>query len=749
MLLEAGHDVHGLDSDLYEACTFAAGGAMPDIPWTRKDIRAVEPGDFLGFDVVMHLAGLSNDPLGDFRRETTFSINYEGTMQVARAAKAAGVGRFIFSSTCSNYGASGSDVIDETSVFNPVTPYGESKVRSEIDLAAMSDADFCVTSLRSGTAYGLGPRLRFDLVLNNLVAWAVTTGRIHMKSDGMSWRPIVHIKDIALAFKCVAEAPEDIVRSEAFNVGATEHNYQIRDLAKLVGEVVPNCDIRFADGAGPDKRSYRVNCDKIRRVLPSFVPQWNPRLGAQEIYEACLASGLKLEEFEGPRYQRIGHIKKLVAAEIIDETLTHKAQPSGGASAETSGFAADAARAACISCGHVGMTPILDLGRMPLSDGLLQETQLSRPENLMPLRLGLCPSCGLAQLLEVRPPQEMFGPDYVYFSSVSQTLLEHSSRHAASLMKALGLGAKSLVVEIASNDGYMLRNFHNAGIPVLGIDPAPEPARKAIAQGIETINDFFGKSLAEGLAKEGRRADLIIANNVIAHVEDQNNVVAGLAALLAPDGRVVVEFPYVRDLIEQGQFDTIYHEHRCYFSVASARTLFARHGLHLNDVLRVPIHGGSLRLTFAKVADPSPAVADILAEEARIDLGNPAFFRDFARKVCDFRDEARRMIGEMKASGARIAGYGAAAKGTIMLNYLGLDASVIEYVVDRNPLKQGRYMPGVRVPVLGPERLSDDPPDVLMILPWNFRDEIVAQQSEFLGRGGRILVPIPDLEIVS
>jgi nucleoside-diphosphate-sugar epimerase len=323
MLEAAGHDVVGLDSDLYERCTFAPGGEVPDVPTIRKDIRDVEPSDLKGFDAVLHLAALSNDPLGDFRPATTYSINFDGTMQVAHAAKTAGVERFVFSSSCSNYGASGPDFIDETGAFNPVTPYGESKVKSELALAELSDDDFCTTSLRSATAYGVSPRLRFDLVLNNLVAWAVTTGRIQMKSDGTPWRPITHIEDISRAFLATLETPVEALRGQAFNVGQTEHNYQIRELAQIVAEVVPNCEVTFASDASPDKRSYRVNCDKIHRVMPTFKPQWDARKGAQQVYEACLAQELTLEEFEGPRYQRIGHIKKLIADGIIDDTLRH------------------------------------------------------------------------------------------------------------------------------------------------------------------------------------------------------------------------------------------------------------------------------------------------------------------------------------------------------------------------------------------------------------------------------------------
>lgn len=753
MLLEAGHDVLGLDSDLYERCTFAQGGAIPEIPSIRKDIREIEPADLLGFDAVLHLAGLSNDPLGNFRPDTTFSINHAGTMHVARAAKAAGVERFVFSSTCSNYGASGTGFIDETSPFNPVTPYGESKVQSELDLATMVDETFCVTNLRSATAYGLGPRLRFDLVLNNLVAWAVTTGHIRMKSNGLSWRPIVHIKDIALAFRCALDAPTELVRGEAFNVGLTDHNYLVRDLAQIVSEVVPDCEITFADDAGVDKRSYRVNCDKIRQRLPGFEPVWTPHAGAKEVYHACLEAGLTLEEFEGPRYQRIGHILQLIDSGTIDGTLTHT--PSARAAWDTANaersdsFETDAAATACISCGHKGLDAILDLGAMPRSDGLLMASDLGHAESRVPLRLGFCPQCSLVQLLETRPPEEMFGSDYVYFSSVSEDLLAHSKAHADALVADTGVGTDSLVVEIASNDGYMLTNFRDVGVPVLGIDPAPEPVRIAQDKGINTINAFFTYDLAAGLAAKGTQADVIIANNVVAHVEDQNDLVAGMAALLKPGGRVVVEFPYVRDMIEHCEFDTIYHEHRCYFSVGSARALFQRHGLHLNNVVRLPIHGGSLRLTFGHEQQPSEAVDAILADERAMGLDQFSYYAGFGRTVREFRQRARSLVGELKASGARIAAYGAAAKGTIMLNYLGLGASVIDYAVDKNPVKQGRFIPGARVPIVGPDRLEQDTPDCLIILPWNLRDEILRQQEAYLEQGGRIIVPIPDLEIVA
>jgi nucleoside-diphosphate-sugar epimerase len=294
---------------------------MPDVPTVRKDLRDVQAPDLDGFDAVLHLGGLSNDPLGDLNPELTAEINHDASVRLARLAKEAGISRFIFSSSCSNYGAAGEDFVGEESEFNPVTPYGVSKVRVEQDVAKLADSNFSPTFLRNATAYGVSPRLRFDLVLNNLVAWAYTTGLVYLKSDGSPWRPIVHIEDISRAFIAVLHAPRELVHNEAYNVGRTEENYQIRDIARIVVDVVPNSRLEFAPDAGPDKRTYRVNCDKILQALPEFDPQWTARRGAEELLAAYQEIGLSLDEFEGPRYKRVAHIKQLQAEGRLDGHL--------------------------------------------------------------------------------------------------------------------------------------------------------------------------------------------------------------------------------------------------------------------------------------------------------------------------------------------------------------------------------------------------------------------------------------------
>lgn len=404
---------------------------------------------------------------------------------------------------------------------------------------------------------------------------------------------------------------------------------------------------------------------------------------------------------------------------------------------------------ACRSCGGP-LTTFLSLGDMPLPTALLTPEQLGEPEPRFPLDVAHCADCSLVQILEDVPPKQLFVDNYLYFSSFSDDLLAHSAEHARRLIDERHLGSQSLVVEVASNDGYLLRNFRDAGVPVLGVDPAPGQARAATAIGVPTIAEFFGLELAHLIRREYRPADVIIANNVMAHIPDPNDVMAGIAHLLADDGVVTIENPYVRDLVEKCEFDTIYHEHYFYHSCTSIDRLVRRHGMYLNHVEYFPdLHGGTLRWHVGKQESTSATAKDYLVEEQVKGLTALDYYADFGRRVESIRDRLLELLWSLRRHGARVAAYGAAAKGSTLVNYAGIGPDLVDFVVDRNTHKQGKLMPGTHIPVRAPEALLEERPDYVLMLSWNFRDEILRQQAEYLRGGGRFIMPVPTPEVIA
>jgi SAM-dependent methyltransferase len=406
----------------------------------------------------------------------------------------------------------------------------------------------------------------------------------------------------------------------------------------------------------------------------------------------------------------------------------------------------------CRSCDQDALAPILSLGSTPLANALLAERDLACDEPTYPLDLYFCRACALVQIAHDVPPQDLFC-EYPYFSSYSRTMLASAEAIATRLVAERALGANSLVVEIGSNDGYLLQFYRRAGAPVLGIDPAHNIAVLAEQRGIRTVCDFFGIDLARKLRAQEGSAAVLHANNVLGHVPDLNGVIAGIAHLLAEDGLAVVEAPYVRDLIERLEFDTIYHEHLCYFGVSALAALFGRHGLRIRAIERLPIHGGSLRIFLQPVAagestEPAGSGSALVMEERLLGMDREPYYQDFATRVAKLKGSLLATLADLKSAGHRIAGYGATAKGTTLMVCSGIDAHLIDFVVDRNPYKQGRFTPGTHLPILAPEALVDRMPEYCLLLAWNIADEILDQEARYRERGGRFIIPLPEVRVV-
>jgi SAM-dependent methyltransferase len=403
----------------------------------------------------------------------------------------------------------------------------------------------------------------------------------------------------------------------------------------------------------------------------------------------------------------------------------------------------------CRSCSSAPLVPFLSLGMTPIANSLVSEAELGQLEAMYPLGLAFCAACTLVQLFYELPADAIFTGDYPYYSSFSDTVVDHARQHARELIRSRALDERSLVVEIGSNDGYMLRNFAEAGIPVLGIDPAPGPAAAARAAGVPTEEAFFDADMAARLRAEGVQADVIIANNVMAHVPDLNSFVAGLATLITEHGVITIENPYVRDLIDHVEFDTVYHEHFCYFSCTAVRNLINRHGLWLNRVEHFPeLHGGTLRWTLERRFQPHPSVAGFLEQEHLNGLDSSSYYTDFGIRVSELQKALLDLLYNLNREGKRIAAYGAAAKGATLLNCTRLPRGIIEYVVDRNVHKQGLFMPGVHLPIKDPSLLLTDQPDYVLLLAWNHAEEVMAQLADYRQLGGRFILPIPKPTIV-
>lgn len=731
-LLAEGYSVKGYDVDYYDGCDIYP--VERNYPKITKDIRDVELSDLEGVDVVCHLAALSNDPLGELTPGLTEDINFHSTSKLARLAKKAGVKRFIYSSSQSMYGVSTTDAeLDEDkSEKNPVTAYARTKWEAELDLKTLSTKEFAVVCFRPSTIFGLSPRLRCDIVYNNLVACAFTTGKIEIKSDGKPWRPVVHIQDVSSAFIAGIQAPLELVEGQSFNVGIPDGNFSVRDLAEAAHKVIPGSELLFTNEHGQDSRSYRVCFTKILTTLKDYYkPKWTLQMGGDELREKFKEIGFTEAMFRGRATNRLAQIKYLIDNKTINNSLRKENNMEKIYNDITN----------CRIFRDSKLEVFFELGDQPPANSL--RTSLDEKIPVAPLTLAWSEKAKTVQLT-VDVKREFLFRNYVWVTGTSKTAIEHSHFFTEQLLKRSSK-TKPFVVEVASNDGTFLKPLIAKGLKVLGVDPAINIAEEASRNGIPTNPDFFGVDAASKVIKEHGKADILFARNVIPHVENIHDVMGGFVSLLDDDGLGVIEFHHAGKILKELHYDSIYHEHMFYYSLAGMTKMLNHFGFKPFDLEFSPISGGSFIVYFSKKEKPATEqLKKGIASEIESRINEKSEWDLFAKRCVEHKTKLVDLVEKELKAGRKMVGYGASARSSTLLNYCGINNKYLTAVADKSPHKHNKYTAGTDVLILSPEKALALKPDTILLLAWNFEEEILAELRDVYKFKGRVIIPLPN-----
>lgn len=665
----------------------------------QTDVRTYPKELLKGAEAVIDLAAIANETICEQNPRLTREINVLARARTAALAKSMGVKRYILASSCSVYGKQ-SGLLTESTKPDPATIYARSNVEAEHAVLGVSSNDFCVTVFRLGSLVGLAPRMRYDTLLNRMVRSLVETGSITI-NDGLQWRPILHVSDAAAAFILALRASKAKVSGHIFNVCATGQNMQIHSLAKHMFSAV-SLPPKIIVNKHRDNRSYKVSGRKIKNTL---------HFSAHKLLQNT--------------------VTEIFRALIDPKTYTAKRLTQ------------------CLICNGTMLVPYISLGPVALANAYIDKAHLLRAEPRYPLTTVYCRTCHHSQLALAINPKILF-ESYAYSSSTSPQLLPYFNAYAKDLVKTFPTQAKH-VLEIGSNDGLLLGYLKERGANVLGVDPAQNIVKTAQLAGLPTINKFFTLGLARQIKKDHRNIGIVIANHVLAHTPDPHDMIAGIKHVLSENGVFVCEVKYLMNLIEDNAFDTIYHEHVSYFLLKPLQALLRMHDLDIFDVKYSAHEGGSLKIFASHTPLRFPvnaAIGAYLKKEERHHLYIPKTYADFAKKPLRTKKQLMTLLRTLKKSGKRVAAYGASAKGGTLLQYCGIDSSLVDFVVDAAPSKIGKYMPGTHIPIMPPATLKKNVPDYILLLAWNYSESIMKREHWFTRRGGKFIIPIPLLKIV-